>query len=85
MTGKWRRVVTWDDKQLRLLMGLCRSPIGVITVTSEYGTRRTRSAEWRLSIWRGSCFASWPPTSGPPREADVLALRQLTLGSESSA
>ena len=41
MTGKWRRVVTWDDKQLRLLMGLCTVSDGVITVTSEYGTRRT--------------------------------------------
>ena len=40
MTGKLRRVVTWDDKRRRLLTGLCTVTDGVITVTSEYGTRR---------------------------------------------
>ena len=41
MAGKWRRVVTWDDKQLRLLTGLCTVSDGVITLTSEYGRKRT--------------------------------------------
>ena len=33
--------MTWDDKHQRLLTGLCAVIDGVITVTSEYGTRKT--------------------------------------------
>jgi hypothetical protein len=41
MTGKRRRVVTWDDKRLRLLSGFCTVSGRMITVTSEYGKKRT--------------------------------------------
>jgi hypothetical protein len=37
-----RRVVTWDENRLELLTGLCAVADGVITVTSEYGTKRTQ-------------------------------------------
>jgi hypothetical protein len=37
--GRRRRVVTWDENRLELLTGLCTVVGGMITVTSEYGTK----------------------------------------------
>ena len=42
VVGNWRRVVTWDEGRLELLTGVCTVNNGMLTVTSEYGSKRAR-------------------------------------------
>ena len=43
MLGRQRRVVTWDERRLELLTGLCTlGDGGMLTVSSEYGTKSVK-------------------------------------------